>query len=288
MKTTLQFFAAVLAGLIGVSLLMMALPADAQRPALPTRGPAQPTRTAFVLPTRSEDSTPVSIETRPSTREPFQFTLTPPATGDYRATVEAFSTTVQLDSTAVRATLSAVQTQLYALTTAMPMTTEELLELIEVFVESGSVAYDPETGVVTITTSYSEAAIEQIVIIVLQSAGYDTTGLSVDLVPGAILITQSDVQLTEQYSGDLVITITLTVVDGAISADVTNVAINGTSVPEALVEDQSSVILETFSSLDESTLEAAAGGEFDLNYTVDDLIITDTDLILTISISVAE
>jgi hypothetical protein len=137
---------------------------------------------------------------------------------------------------------------------------------------------------VTASMAITEAQINTLVNTALASVGYG--GAVVDLVPAGAVITIPNVTLNAQYSGTLVLTVSITAVNGDIVVTLTTATINGRAVPAALVADMQAAVEAAVDSLIAAAL-AGLSYSASIGYSVDALIVTGTEMNLTITVDLS-
>lgn len=219
-------------------------------------------------PTRQQRTRSVTV-TIPAVQMPTVGFLTP------QATLQRPS----LDSNAIQATASAFASGLQSIpgVTAIPSGTLAALS------EFGSVAYDSANQSVTVNVTLTEAMINTAFTEAMAAVGYP--GATIDLVNGGAVITIPNVTLSAQFSGTLVVTVALTVVDGGVEMGLVSASINGVNVPVALVED---LIATLETTLETALTDVVAGyvgmSSVTVGYSIDGLWISDTAITATVTL----
>lgn len=184
-----------------------------------------------------------------------------------------------LDSSGIQATASAFASGLQSIpgVTAIPSGTLAALS------EFGSVAYDSANQSVTVNVTLTEAMMNTAFTEAMAAVGYP--GATLDLVNGGAVITIPNVTLSAQFTGTLVVTVALSVVDGGVEMGLVSASINGVNVPVALVED---LIATLETTLETALTDVVAGyvgmGSVTVGYSIDGLWISDTAITATVTL----
>lgn len=256
----------ILLGLLGLTFAVVTvlLPISAQPPR-----PGKPTPGALGLPKFTPTEPQRTID--PATLEGM-----PRRNAAYVATAQALATSINLDDRSIQATLSALESQLPA--SPADVSSDELMEVIESLLETGSIVFDAETRSLTVTTAYTEAMLNRLA----DAAMTNYEDVTVDLLYGAIRVTVQDKDLSSRDA--VVFTIELNAVDGAIEADIIAVRVNTTDVPDELVSNATDDVTELLEGLTNETLTAATSGNFELHYSVDEVRVMEDEILVVMTI----
>ena len=180
-------------------------------------------------------------------------------------------------SSSIQATFNAVATQISGLGGNLEAT-------LQAFEMPVPVVLEGDTASFTSSITLSESQINTLLTSVLAASGYG--GASVDLIPGGAVTTIPNITLNSQISGTLVFTVNIAVVDGVISLTIISASINGVTIPTSLLDDIVETVEGTLVSTIESALAAASSAQ-SLTYTVDSIVITDTDFTTVVTVGVS-
>lgn len=219
-------------------------------------------------PTRQQRTRSVTV-TIPTVQIPTVGFLTP------QSTIQRPS----LDSSAIQATASAFASGLQDIPGITPVPSGTLAALSEF----GSVVYNTSDQSVTVSVTLTEAILNTAFTQAMAAAGYP--GSTIDLVNGGAVITIPNVTLSAQFKGTLVMTVSLTTVDGGVEMALVSATINGVNVPVALVED----LMDTLEATLESALTDVVAGYVGMSsvtvaYSIDTLLITDSAITATVTL----
>jgi hypothetical protein len=217
---------------------------------------------------------------RPTTERPdVQATVNAVATqtsGDVQLTVEAVLTEAP-SSDAILATTEAIATHAAfspddVMATAQAIISQsgnvspELQAMLESW--TGSVSYNETTGAVTLTTSVSESTLNLAV-----DEAMNTDEVFIDLVPGGAILWINAFELNER-SGTLVVETVISAESGEVLVEPVSVTFNGNSIPLAAFDSQ----------LQAATTQAVTQVYAEIAYSVDELVVFDTYLIVTVTV----
>ena len=208
---------------------------------------------ALMLPLASAQSGGTRLTRTPSSRTPSsssQLQL-PTQSGAAQLTAQAASTQVMQTATVVAATLNAVATH-------------------------GSVLISKDDTSATVSYSFPEATVSAACSAAFAAAGYPNA--SVDLVSGGIVVTLPNMTYG-QWTGTLVATFALGVDNGSISASLVSVTIAGQSVPTSAFDALTQSLVSALNGI----ISATSG--FTVTYTIDAIVITDTQMTVTVTLS---
>lgn len=153
-----------------------------------------------------------------------------------RTTVNA---TVEAYSTEVIATVDALRTEVAATLQAVADEFEDALSVIDL-------VYDAEAGTLTLTTTIDENQINLALTAMLEAAGYGTIDATVDLVNNGIIITLEGVALENGQLATAVMYFELVEMDGSYTLVLTDVTVNGISVPLNQLDEELRAYIETY------------------------------------------
>jgi hypothetical protein len=215
-------------------------------------------------------------------------------TNDLRGTLEAglpaFEATAQYVATAIsqqvgdiEATVTAISATIQAALAELP---EDVQALLSNLAQQASLSYDPATKLLTVTSFITEAQANEVQDLVVEAAGYNPQAVSLDTRDdGTIIVTMMNV--SDDLSGMVLLTYNISVVNGRVTATLTNVTINGANVPtERIPEDlQSAVQLGILGSAMQTAVSVPA--EVPFVYTVDSATVSDTGILIVYEVTVA-
>jgi hypothetical protein len=198
-------------------------------------------------------------------------------------------TTLQAEAASLASTIEALSGQsrdslgatVTAISAQIGNSSAELEALLSSLTGQGSVNFDGD--MLTATVFMSEAQINALLDVLVESAGYDPNAASVD--------TQADgtvdvilVDLSSQLSGTLALTYELTLADGAVTVSLLSVSFKGRNLPaDMLPEDLLAAVgLAVNAAAVEPMLSAAVA------YNIDTLAVTDEGIMLGVSVAVVE
>jgi hypothetical protein len=197
------------------------------------------------------------------------------------ATAEYLATQSGVDPAAVQATSAAIATAIYDYDeTAL---TEEQWTALTTLLNGASVFYDWDSNSVTATAILSETAFNALIDTTLEIYGFEPTQVNADLVEGGIVFTVTDAALSTALSGTLVFYVELQAVEGHIEANFVWATLNGRDLPEAAVDELATSLEELIA---EALSEALAASG--IVYSIDDLMIGETELTVTATVVFTE
>jgi hypothetical protein len=203
--------------------------------------------------------------------------ITPPAgqgqnsLPDFAATVEALTALSGLNPEALQATAQAVINNIPAL--EGEFSTEDLSAWVESLSTMGSISFDADRGAITFTMQLDESTVNSLVAEAL--AGYEASSVTVDFANGAVVISASGITLENGMSGTLAMTVQVTAVNGQVVVSMMGATINGQNVPAAVLNEMEAAIQAAFSAMPAET---------PFEYSIDQITITDTAIIVTATI----
>ena len=208
--------------------------------------------------------------------------ITGGAYSDMVATAEALATQAYVDLPAIQATAAYIATA--AVAYDWDALAAEAMTALEDVLSTANVTYNPADGSLLITTLYSEAAINALLDASLTATGLAPEQAALDLIPGGLILTVSG-YTAGQTVGTLVIQAAASITDGQLTYSIVAVTFNGAPLPAAWMAEVEAffavVTLETV-LVEQMIGESAAYGE--VSYQVEDLLITDSELYLTVSV----
>lgn len=197
------------------------------------------------------------------------------------ATAQALATQAYVDLPAIQATAATIATA--AVEYDWDELAAEAMSALEDVLSTANVTYNPEDGSLLVTTVYSEAMINALLDASLVATGLNPEQVNVDLIPGGLILTVSG-YTAGQTVGTLVIQAAAGIADGALTYSIVAVTFNGAPLPAAWMAEVEALFadvpLETV-LIEELIGELSAYGE--VSYQVEDLLVTDTELYLTVS-----
>lgn len=193
------------------------------------------------------------------------------------ATAYAISTAMFMDVSTVQVNATAVSGGELKELMATRSTTSEFASLtaeetavVEALTAAGSeFYYDETTNTITALLSVDEATLDFAIAVGLESAGYSPDTLEADLIAGGVVVTLQNFSITTpqgEQSGVLVMTVILTVENGAVSYTIAAASLNGVELPPAALASV------------EATIDVALESVETEAYTIESLSITDTSL----------
>ncbi len=192
---------------------------------------------------------------------------------DFAATIEALTALSSLNPEALQATAQAVINNVPAL--EGEFSSEDFSAWIEELLTMGSISFDSDTGALTFTAQLDETTINTMIDEALTAAGYEASSVSIDFVKEYIVVTATEISVTDQISGTVVTTVGLSVVNGEVVADIIGATVNGQLMPNALVEEWEVAIQAAFSAMPVET---------PFEYSIDQISITDSSILITATI----
>ncbi len=158
----------------------------------------------------------------------------------------------------------------------------EQQQILNTFLQYGSVNYDPATQTATLSAELSETAINAILDQAVTTAGYNPNDVSADLVTGGAVVTLYNIDLQQNgQTGTLVVGLAISAVNGEIQVEIVSADYQGRSIPPALLENMG------LSSDFATQLNTTVTGNSTLDYTINTLVFTETSAVISISVSVA-
>lgn len=215
-------------------------------------------------------------------------------TGSLQATLEAglpgLQATAQYVTTAVhqqvgdiQATVTAISATIQAVLAELP---EDVQALLTALAQQASLSYDPNTKLLTVTSFVTEAQANEVQDIVVEAAGYNPDAVALDTRDdGTIVVTMIDV--SSELPGTMLLTYQITIVDGHVTATLTNVTINGVNVPKERIPEAllSAVQLGVLGSAMQTALNIPA--EVPFVYTVQSVDVSDPGILIVYVVTVA-
>lgn len=205
--------------------------------------------------------------------------------------------TVDSAATEIVSTVDAVRTNAFAtvevLRTEAVGTLQAVAEEINDALNVIDINYDREAGTVTLTTTFDENQINEIINVVLEAGGYGEINATVDLVDGGMIVTLEDVTLENGAVVTAVLTFELVETEDGYDLVLTGITVNNFPIPqdqldavlqgyiEAYIED---IINGNTSDFADDLPEGAEAVE----YVVDQVIITDNLIAVVIIITVSD
>ncbi len=142
-------------------------------------------------------------------------------------TAQYVATTLNQQLGDIQATTAAISATVQAALSSLP---PEVSELLGYLAEQTSVTYDSAMQMLTVTSYINEQQANDLQDIVVEAAGYNAEAVSLDTrEDGTIQVTLMDV--TGELPGTLVLTYTIAVVEGRITATLTAATWNGANIP---------------------------------------------------------
>lgn len=200
-----------------------------------------------------------------------------------QATAQYVATTIHQQVGDIEATVTTISATVQAALAELP---EEVAALITALAQQASLSYDPNTRLLTVTSFVTEAQANEVQDIVVEAAGYNPDAVSLDTrADGTIVVTMIDV--SGELPGTILLTYQITIVDGHVTATLSNVTINGVSVPKERIPEAllSAVQLGVLGSAMQTALNIPADMPF--VYTVQSVDVSDAGILIVYVIAVA-
>jgi hypothetical protein len=220
------------------------------------------------------ERTPPPEVTRPQpTLTGPQITRTP--LPDYAATAQARATQTNLNPTAIRATALAAATRI-----ADFDLTDEQIEALTLLLESVIIDLERTESGALVSVTISEAGFNAIVDALADQTEYSAEQISVDLIPGGMIITVEDAVMVAGQNRDLVVELAVSAVDGEVVIEVVSVS------PGAQTAASNEVAALVGSALNAQT-DAVTFVEVDapISYSVAAVTIEDAQITLVIALT---
>lgn len=181
----------------------------------------------------------------------------------------------------IQATTTAISATVQAALSSLP---PEVSELLGYLAEQTSVTYDSAMQMLTVTSYITEQQANDLLDIVVEAAGYNPDAASLDTrADGTIQVTLIDI--TGELPGTVVLTYTITVVEGRITATLTAATWNGANIPlERIPADlQSAVQLGILGSAMDTAVNIPADIPF--VYTVQSVSVSDAGILVVYAVT---
>ncbi len=192
---------------------------------------------------------------------------------DTQATLQAASTQVAQTGAGAQATLQAAATQVMPTAAAAQAT-------LSAIASNSSVVISQSSDSATISYSFPEATISAVISAAYEVVGYP--GTSADLIPGGIVVTIPNITYG-QWTGTLVATYTVGVTDGSLTVSLISVTVAGHNAPTSAFASLTDALSAGLNNVIAASSDATAIG-----YTIDALVITDTQMTVTVTFSYSD
>jgi len=191
----------------------------------------------------------------------------PTPSGNVQPTIQAVSTQLSQNSAGAQATLQAASTQLI-------QAADNVQATLSAVVQGTTIIISQDNQSATISYTFPEATINAVVNASLAAAGYPNA--TADLIAGGIVITVPNITYG-QWTGTLVATYAVSAQNGGLVVTVTSITIAGHSIPTSAFDTLTQSLTDALNSIIEATSETA------ISYSLDALVITDTQMTVTMT-----
>ena len=196
------------------------------------------------------------------------------------ATAEAFATLSAVDAQSVEAAVTALVAEIpadwYAEYNIEPADLELLLNG---WLSMGNIGVRWEGDALVATITYSETGLNALLDSAMTLGEYPVDDANVDLIPGGALVDLYGLSAEATLSGDLSLEMLLTAAEGRIEIELVSAALNGRQVPPPALDEIEALLADMAGAFNQAL--ALADG---VSYSVDELIITDSNFTAVVTI----
>ena len=189
------------------------------------------------------------------------------------ATAQYLATTVNQGAESIQATVTALSTELRSVSA-------EFETLLNYFAEQGGIGY--ENGALTAAMFVSEAQANTILDLLVEATGYDPDMASLNITAmGTIEVMLEDV--ATGFSGTLMMTYRLAVVNGAVTIELISVTLNGRTVPVTMLPGD--VVSAVELAVDGAAVQPMLSVP-QVDYSMQSLHVTDDGILLSFTVAI--